>query len=76
MIDNDKCKKKYKNLKKKLLIIITEIMVGSASTINFSTMGLINPGAGKIISSSTALLTSIAILIFNEYFSKLKIKTY
>ena len=35
-------------------------------------MGLINPGAGIIISSSTALLTSIAILITNEYISKLK----
>ena len=35
-------------------------------------MGLINPGAGIIISSSTALLTSIAILITNEYISNLK----
>ena len=37
-------------------------------------MGLINPGAGIIISSSTALLTSIAILITNENISKLKIR--
>ena len=29
-------------------------------------MGLITPGAGIIITSSTALLTSIAILITNE----------
>ena len=36
-------------------------------------MGLINPGAGNIISSSTALLTSIAILLTIEYISKLKI---
>ena len=35
-------------------------------------MSLVNPGAGNIISSSTALLTSIAILITNEYISKLK----
>ena len=35
-------------------------------------MALINPGAGIIISSSTALLTSIAILITNEYISKSK----
>ena len=35
-------------------------------------MGLINPGAGFIISSSTALLTSIAVLITNENISKLK----
>ena len=37
-------------------------------------MGLINPGAGINFSSSTALLTGIAILITNEYFSKLKIR--
>ena len=35
---------------------------------------MINPGAGIIISSSTALLTSIAILITNEYTSNLKIR--
>ena len=35
-------------------------------------MGLINAGAGIIISSSTALLASTAILITNEYISKLK----
>ena len=74
-IDNEYYKKKYKNLnKKKILLVIAEILVGSASTVSSSTMGLINPGAGIIISSSTALLTSIAILITNEYISKLKIK--
>ena len=60
--------------KKKILLIITEILVGSAFTVSSSTMGLINPGAGIIISSSTALVTSIAILITNEYISKLKIR--
>ena len=70
-IDNEHYKKKYKNLnKKKILLIITEILVGSASAVGSSTMGLINPGAGIIISSSTALLSSIAILITNEYISK------
>ena len=74
-IDNEYYKKKYKSLnKKKVLLIITEILVGSASTISSSTMGLINPGASIIISSSTALLTSIAILITNEHISKLKIR--
>ena len=73
--DNEYYKKKYKTLnKKKLLIIITEILIGLGSTIGTSTMGLINPGAGINISSSTALLTSIAILIKNEYISKLKIR--
>ena len=36
-------------------------------------MGLINPGAGHNILSTTALLTGIAILIANKYNSKLKI---
>ena len=49
-------------------------MIGSGSAKGSSTMGLINPGAGIIISSSTTLLTSLAILITNEYISKLKIR--
>ena len=74
-VDNEYYKKKYKSLnKKKVLLIITEILVGAGSAVGSSTMGLINPGAGIIISSSTALLTSIAILITNEYISKLKIR--
>ena len=74
-IDNEYYKKKYKNLnRKKILLIITEILAGSASAVGSSTMGLFNPGAGIIISSSTALLISIAILITNEYISKLKIR--
>ena len=73
--DNESIKKKYKSLnKKKILLIITEILVGSSSTIGTSTMGLINPSVGIVISSSTALLTSFAILITNEYISKLKIR--
>ena len=42
-------------------------MIGSGSTIGFSTKGLINLRAGIIISSGTALLTSIPILITNDY---------
>ena len=57
-----------------MMLIINEILTGSGSAIGSSTMGLINPGAGSIISSSTALLTSFVILITNEYFSKLKIR--
>ena len=60
--------------RKKVLLIITEILIGSGSTISTSTLGLINPGGGITISSSTALLTSIAILITNEYISKIKIR--
>ena len=73
--DNIYYKKKYNNLnKKKVLLIITEILVGAGSAVGSSSMALINPGAGVVISSSTALLTSIAILITNEYISKLKIR--
>ena len=73
--DNESIKKKYKSLnKKKILLIITEILVGSGSAKGTSTMGLINPSVGIVISSSTALLTSIAILITNECISKLKIR--
>ena len=73
--DNEKYKKKYKSLnKKKILLIVTEIKVGGGSAIGTSTMGLLNPSVGIIASSSTAFLTNIAILITNEYISKLKIR--
>ena len=48
--------------------------MGTGSAVGSSTMGLINPDAGNIISSTTALLTSIAIIITIEYISKLKIR--
>ena len=49
-------------------------MIGTESAIGSSTMGINIRGAGIIISSSTALLTSIAILITHEFISKLKIR--
>ena len=54
------------------MLITTELLFGSASTVGVSTMGLINPSAGLINSSSKALLTSIAVLTTNKYISKLK----
>ena len=73
--DNESIKEKYKSLnKKKILLIVTEILVGASSAVSSSSMALINPGVGIGISSSKALLTSIAILITNEYISKLKIR--
>ena len=73
--DNGKYKKIYKSSnKKKVLLIITEILVGSGSAIGTSTMSLINPSIGIVLTSSTALLTSLAILITNEYISKLKLR--
>ena len=64
---------KYLYRKEKLLII-TEILIGSASTYSSSTIGLINPVAGIINSSSTALLISNAKLTTDEKNSKLKIR--
>ena len=73
-VDNEYYKKKYKNLnKKKVLLIITEILVGSGSAISTSTMSIINPSIVIVLTSSTALLTSLAILITNDYISKLKL---
>ena len=37
-------------------------------------MFLKNPSIGIVLTSSTVLLTSLAILITNEYFSKLKLR--
>ena len=74
-VDNDYYKKKCNSLnKKKVLLIITEILIGGGSAIGTSTMSLINPSIGIIASSSTAFLTSLAILITNEYISKLKLR--
>ena len=74
-VDNDYYKKKYKSLnKKKVLLIISEILVGSGSAISTSTMSLMNPSIGIVLTSSTALLTSLAILITNEYISKSKLR--
>ena len=56
------------------MLIITEILVGSGSAKGTSTMSLINPSIGIVLTSSTALLTSLAILVTNEYISKLKLR--
>ena len=56
------------------MLIITEILVGSGSAVSTSAMSLINPSIGIVLTSSTALLTYLAILITNEYFSKLKLR--
>ena len=73
--DNESYKKKYKSLnKKKILLIISEILIGSGSAISTSTMSIINPSIGILLTSSTALLTSLAILFTNEYISKLKLR--
>ena len=70
--DNESYKKKYKSLnKKKILLIVTEILIGSGPAVSTSTMSLMNPSIGIVLTSSTALLTSHAILITNEYNSNI-----
>ena len=67
-IDNELYRKKYKNLNKEnVLLIITENLNGSGSAIGTSTKSLPNPRTGVVLTSSTAVLTSMAILITNEY---------
>ena len=56
-----------KALKKKVLIFVNEILVGGGSTKTSSTLSKIIASVGIVKSFSTALLTSIAILITNEY---------
>ena len=59
--------KNFKTLiRKNVFLFITELSLGGASTKNTSTLSVTNPSAGIIISSSTTLLISIAILITNE----------
>ena len=73
--DNEYYRKKNKSLnKRKILLIITEILIGFRSAISTSTMSLINSSIGIVLTSSTALLTFLAILITNEYISKLKLR--
>ena len=49
-------------------------MLESGSPITTSTLSIINSSVGIAISTSTALLTSVATLITNEYIRKLKIR--
>ena len=59
-------KKSLKNFSK---MIFSEILFAGASTISSSTLAIVNPSAGFILSSSTALLTSIVVLVTYEYIS-------
>ena len=66
-IDDDYYKKKFKSLNRwKILLFINEILVGGGSTITSCTLSIVNTSAGIVRSSSSSLLTTIAILITNE----------
>ena len=56
------------------MLIITETLFGCGSTITSSILSKNNPSVGIVVSSSTALLTSVAILVTNEYISKLRLR--
>ena len=74
-IDIEYCKKEDKNLDEKIpKFFIRDFLLGSATTITTSKLSLLNPSVGIIISSSTAILTSIATFFTKEYFSQLKIR--
>ena len=74
-IDNEYHKEKYKSLnKKKVLLNITEILIGSGSAISTSTMSLLKPSIGIMLNSSSTLLTTLANLITIAYINKLKLR--
>ena len=73
-IDNDFYNKKYRSLnEKKVLSIITEVLLGSGSVLTTWTFSIINPSFGIVITFFTALLTIKAMLISYEHFSKIKL---
>ena len=49
--------------KKKVLLIITEVLLGSGSAVTTSTTSLKNPSIGIVLTSSTAFLTFFALLM-------------
>ena len=70
--DNEYYRKKHKSLQKKVIIFITEILVGAGSTKTISTLSIKIISASIVISSTAALLTSLALLITNECIRILK----
>ena len=58
--------------KKKVILIITEILTALGLAVTTSTLSILNPSVGVVWISSTALLTSVAILIMYERISKIK----
>ena len=63
----------YKSLyEKKVLLIITESLIGGDSTKFKSTLSKILLSVSTVKSSSAIFLTSVAILILNDYISKSK----
>ena len=74
-MDNEYYEKQHRILnKKKVLLYFTETFLGLGSAITTSTMSLLKTSFGIVLIFSTAPSTSFAILITNEYISKLKLR--
>ena len=73
-IDKEYYKKKQKSFKKRRFFNYHENLIGPGTTLTSSILSLNNPSVGNVISGSTALLTSIAILSTNENISKLNFR--
>ena len=76
-VDNNYYKKKYKSLnKKKVYVSVLEILMGVSGLAVGSSLSVTGVGAtiGVPIASASAFLTSVAVLITNEYIAKLKMR--
>ena len=62
------------SLKWKLFSSNFEYLKESSSTIVYSSLSIVNLSIGIPIASSSTLVTSVALLITNEYISKLKMQ--
>ena len=76
-VDNEYYKKKFKNLnKKKVYFSILEIIMGASGLTVGTALSVTRVGAtiGIPIAGASAFLTSVAVLITNEYIAKLKMR--
>ena len=61
-------------LKRKGFYLTADFLIAGGSTKTSCTLSIVNPSVDFVISSSTALLTGIAIFFKNEFLSKIKKK--
>ena len=54
------------------MVVIFENLIGSSTSIMFFTLSIVNPTSGLPIASSTALITSTAILFTKNYIKKIR----
>ena len=76
-IDNEYYKKKFKNLnEKKVYAAVLEILMGASGLAVGTSLSVTGVGAtiGVLIAGASASLTSVAVLITNEYIAKLKMR--